>query len=95
MSEKKWYVEEYEISAFASWVVIILFSAAIAGFGLMVYCLIPDAPRRWNYGQLPDTPAESIYSTEEPAAGRRPARQLPRLPESYPVQPATPNGSRP
>jgi hypothetical protein len=84
MSESKWYVEEHELSGFWSWLIIILFSASLAGYGWLVYCIVPDAPRHWDFGELPDTPAESIYSTEVPKPTLRPQRQLLRLPEAQP-----------
>jgi len=87
MSETKWYSEEHELSALWSWLLIIAFSAAIMGYGWLVYSIIPDAPRQWDFGQLPDTPAESIYSTEEPSPTVRPGRQFPRLPEAQPKKP--------
>jgi hypothetical protein len=82
MSESKWYTEDHELSAPWGWLIIILFSACIMGYGWLVYCLIPDAPRSWDFGELPDTPAESIYSTEQPRAAARPQRQIQRLPEA-------------
>ena len=91
MPENKWYVEEHELSAPWGWLIIMAFSAAILGYGWLVYSIIPDAPRRWDFGQLPDTPAESIYSTEEPNASKRPQRQLLRLPEA---EPETPKASK-
>jgi hypothetical protein len=87
MSETKWYTEEHELSALWSWLLIIAFSAAIMCYGLLVYSIIPDAPRQWDFGQLPDTPAESIYSTEEPSPFALPRQQLPRLPEAQPEKP--------
>ena len=84
MQEKKWYVEERELPSPWEWVIIVVFSAFIMGFGWLVYCLVPDAPRRWDFGQLPDTPAEGIYSTDEPDPARRSPRQVPRLPEAQP-----------
>ena len=90
MSENKWYAEDHELSAPWGWLIIIAFCAAIAGYGWLVYCVIPDAPRQWNFGQLPDTPAESIYSTEEPKPAARPQRQLLRLPEALPETPKAP-----
>ena len=93
------YDEELEISSLASWLIIIIFAAAIMAFGWVVYLLVPDAPRHWDFGQLPDTPAENIYSTEEPKAERTPQRQLPRLPGAQPVNPTpaerTPRETRP
>ena len=90
MSETKWYDEEHELSSPLGWLIIIAFSASIMFFGWLVYSVIPDSPRQWDFGQLPDTPAESIYSTEEPRASMRPQRQLLRLPEA---QPENPNAS--
>jgi hypothetical protein len=87
MPESKWYIEDHELPALWGWLIIILFSAAIMGYGWLVYSIIPDAPRQWDFGQLPDTPAESIYSTEVPKPSR-PQRQLTRLPEAQPDRPA-------
>jgi hypothetical protein len=89
MSEPKWYVEDHELSAPWGWLIIIVFSAAIMGYGWLVYSIIPDGPRHWDFGQLPDTPAESIYSTEAPKAALRPQRQFLRFPEAQPDQPAS------
>lgn len=82
MSDTKWYAEDHELSTGWGWLIIIAFSAAIMGYGWLVYSIIPDGPRSWDFGQLPDTPAESIYSTEEPGASPRPQRQMLRLPEA-------------
>lgn len=82
MPRKKWFDEERVLPSPWEWIVIILFSAAIAGFGLLVYRLVPDGPRYWDFGQLPDAPAESIYSTEEPRRAAKVKRQLPMLPEA-------------
>jgi hypothetical protein len=87
MEEKRWYDEDQELSTLWSWVIIILFSASIAGFGWLVYLLVPDAPRQWDFGQLPDTPAEYIYSTDEPDLSKRPQRQILKLPEAQPLNP--------
>jgi hypothetical protein len=80
MAEKRWFDEHRELPSPWEWIIIVLFAAAIVGYGLVVYHLVDDAPRAWNFGQLPDTPAESIYSTDEPAGKAQ--RQLPKLPEA-------------
>jgi hypothetical protein len=89
MEQRKRYDEDQELPSPWEWVIIVLFSAAIMGFGWMVYLLIPDAPRQWDFGQLPDTPAEYIYSTHEPDPAKRVPRQIPQLPESQPQQQGT------
>ncbi|MBJ6726092.1 hypothetical protein [Geomesophilobacter sediminis] len=81
MDEKKWYDEHRELPSPWEWIIVVLFSAAIVGYGLIVFYAVGDGPRHWDVGQLPDTPAESIYSTDEPRG--KVQRQLPRLPESY------------
>jgi hypothetical protein len=98
MEEQRKYDEEQEISSFASWVIVILFSAAIMAFGWTVYLVVPDAPRYWDFGQLRDTPADSIYSTDEPGVGMQPQRQVPMLPEAQRQNPTPaevkPGGAR-
>jgi len=71
-----WYDEEKEMPQLWGWVVIILFSAAIVGYGIATYFLVDDAPRRWDYRILPDTPAQSIYNTSIP---KKPAQAPPQI----------------
>jgi len=87
MHGKKWYDEDQKLPSPWEWVIIVAFSASIMGFGWLVYLAIPDAPRQWDFGQLPDTPAEYIYSTDQPDLSKKPARQIPRLPEAHPQNP--------
>ena len=87
MAEKPLYEEQQELPSPWEWVIIIAFSASIAGFGWLVYLLVPEGPRHWDFGQLPDAPAESIYSTDQPDSSKKPKRQLPALPEAKPLQP--------
>ena len=94
MEEKRLYEEEQELPSPWEWVIVVAFSAAIMGFGWLVYLLVPDAPRQWDFGQLPDTPAEYIYSTDEPDLSRKANRQITRLPEAQP-QKAKPAGRGP
>ena len=88
MEEKHLYEEKQELPSPWEWVILVAFSASIMGFGWLVYLLVPDGPRRWDFGQLPDAPAESIYSTEQPRADRKPGRQIAPLPEARPLAPA-------
>jgi hypothetical protein len=90
MEHRRLYEEEQELPHPWEWVIIVLFSAALAGYGLLVYRLVPDTPRTWDFGQLPDTPAESIYSTDLPRPAVKPPRQIPRLPEAQPLNPSRP-----
>jgi len=88
MEDKHLYDEHQELPSPWEWVILIVFSASIAGFGWLVYILVPDGPRYWDFGQLPDTPAESIYSTEQPNLAGKPQLQIMRLPEAQGPAPA-------
>lgn len=91
MTAKKKYDEQRELPSPWEWVIVILLSLAIVAYGLIAYRFVLEGPRQWDFGQLPDAPAESIYSTEEPPApdGRLPL-QIHKLPESRPVNPPKP-----
>jgi hypothetical protein len=76
-----------ESGAGRHWVIILLASAAIVGWGLLIHAAVKERPREWNFGSLPDTPGESIYSTVAPAETATPsARIFPALPEGRPWQ---------
>ncbi|HEX8950180.1 MAG TPA: hypothetical protein VF790_14525 [Dissulfurispiraceae bacterium] len=85
MKERDRYIEYKIVPQFWGWVIITLYSAVIIGFGMLVHHIVPERPREWNYGQLPDTPAESVYSTVKPPEGAKPERVIPRLPEARPL----------
>jgi hypothetical protein len=93
MAERKKYDEQRELPSPWEWVIIILLSLILIVYALVVYRFILEGPRHWDFGQLPDTPAESLYSTEEPPSpDRRPPRQIHKLPEAQPENlPKPPN----
>ncbi|BCS54204.1 hypothetical protein [Geobacter sp. SVR] len=95
MEEPKRYEEDQELPHPWEWVIIVLFSAALAGYGLLVYHVVPDTVRIWDFGQLPDTPAESIYSTDLPRSNAKPPRQIHKLPEAQPLNPSRPGAEPP
>lgn len=90
MEETKKYEEESELPHPWEWVIIVLFSASIAAFGLLVYRVVPEGERVWDFGQLPDTPAESIFSTESYHPPTPVPLQIERLPERMPPNPPAP-----
>ena len=90
MKEKRLFDEDKELPHPWEWVIIILFSASIVGFGLLVYRFVPEGSRYWDLGQLPDTPGESIYSTEVPRTSRKVPPQIQAWPESQPKNPPKP-----
>ena len=67
-----------------SWLLILGMCAAIVAWGVFNWMIVPDGPRHWDYGVLPDAPGESIYSTQPPPTAPAPPRQLAPLPEARP-----------
>lgn len=86
MEEKELYLEYKIIPQFWGWVLLILFAASIFGYGMWSHMIIPDAPREWDFGQFPDTPAESVYSTTEPVRGAVYPNVVKTLPEALPLE---------
>ncbi len=60
-----------------AWVLLILLTMSILAYGLVMHLTIPDPPRQWDFGTLPDTPAQSVFSTEEPKSAQDTTPQLP------------------
>jgi hypothetical protein len=79
MENWKKYEEYRSISPFWSWVILVLCSITILAWGMLIMFTVRDVPRRWDFGQLPDTPAESVHSTQVYRAERFP-RVMPMLP---------------
>jgi hypothetical protein len=71
-------------SAARHWAVVILVVLLTIGWGLLIYALVSDRPREWDFSSLPDAPSQSIYSTRESPEGPNPPRQIPPLPEAQP-----------
>jgi hypothetical protein len=83
--------EPEESGAGRHWMIVLLASATIVGWGLLIYVMVKDRPREWNFGALPDAPSQSIYSTVTPPPAAESPRIFPELPEARPWQkPAAP-----
>jgi len=80
----KQYEEVKTPRPFWGWIILVVFSACLVGWGLAIYFLVQDAPRQWDFGALKDAPGESIYSTSEPVEGKNAPQQVPTLPEANP-----------
>jgi hypothetical protein len=96
------YEEDRKVGALWGWAMVFLLTAAIIGWCMFLMMMVEDPPRRWDFGSLPDVPAESIYSTVKapPAAWYFPfrlrtppsvtkdvPRQISPLPEGVPWKP--------
>ncbi len=69
------------ISQAKGWGILLLLSVTLIGWGLATYALVPEGQRRFDFGQLPDAPGESEYTT---SSGQRhpPPPQIVPLPEA-------------
>ncbi|MEN6623061.1 MAG: hypothetical protein ABFD50_16125 [Smithella sp.] len=84
-SERKHYVEYKTFSQFWGWIVLIIVSVGILGFAHLIHYIVPDVPRQWDFGQKPQTPAESVFSTRMPPGQPAPGMRLViPLPEALP-----------
>jgi hypothetical protein len=54
---------------------------------VLVYYMVQDGPRQWDYRKMPDTPGESAYGTHLPPRALQPTRQIPKLPGARPLRP--------
>jgi hypothetical protein len=89
MKERESYIEFKILSPFWGWVLIIFITVSLLAFGMWAHMIIPDRPREWNYGAMPDTPAQSAYSTLLPSRAKA-ERVVPALPEAKPLKPFAP-----
>jgi len=81
--------EEYgELPVRWVWIALILFSAAILTWGMLFNMLVEDRPRDWDFGQLPDTPSESVFSTTPHVEEETRPLQVEPLPQFPPEAPS-------
>ncbi len=97
--EQEIYEEYTPTKPLTSWLLILGISAAILALGMFLHNKIPDTPRTWDFGALPDTPGQSAYSTLEPKLRELAPleiegvpRMLPPLPWAKPLKPLKPEG---
>jgi len=48
------------------WAAVIVAAGLVITWGVLAKRFIPDRPREWDFGAVPATPGESIFSTELP-----------------------------
>jgi hypothetical protein len=78
--------EEYKpVGPVWTWLAILLLAVITLGWAMMTHMAVPDVPRRWDFGVLPDTPALSPYSTVPPPQAKVAPPQI-ELPPNYAKQ---------
>jgi len=97
--ERDIYEEYTPTKPLTSWVILLGVSFAVLALGMFLHAKIPNTPRHWDFGALPDTPAESVYSTSRPNVHSLAPleiegvpRMLPPLPWAKPLKPLKPEG---
>ncbi len=61
--------EEYKpVRQIWTWLAILLMAVVTLGWGMVTHMAVPDVPRQWDFGTLPDTPGQSAYATLRPPA---------------------------
>ncbi len=79
---RKEYEESFQISKLSSWIFLILFCSIILGWGMFVEMMVMTEEPHWDFGQLPDTPGESIYSTLLPPLDVNVPYQIQHIPDA-------------
>jgi len=77
--------EHREIPQALSWALVIVLTACVVSWCMFLMMMVEDRPREWDFGALPDVPAQSIYSTQPgipPFDPKNPPQQMPKLPEA-------------
>lgn len=64
-----------------TWLAIVLLAVITLGWGMMTH-IVPDVPRHWDFGTLPDAPGQSPYSTVSPPQAKVPPLQI-EMPPDY------------
>lgn len=62
-----------------AWLAVFFLSVSTMAWGMIGHLLVREGPRRWDFGSLPDTPGQSVFSTVQPPEGEvvPPQIQLP------------------
>lgn len=73
--------EQYkQVGRVWTWLAIVLLAVVTLGWGMVTHMAVPDVPRHWDFGTLPDTPGQSVYATMPPPPQREVVPPQIRLP---------------
>lgn len=96
--------ENKPIGPFWGWAMVCLLTGAIIGWCMFLMMMLDDPARQWDFGALPDVPAQSVYSTSKsprvhftfplllrtrPSVTKDVPPQMSPLPEGIPWKPPT------
>lgn len=97
--EENLYEEFNELSLGWTWFIVVALCLYLILSGLFAHRMLPDVPRRWDFGALDEIPGQSVYSTfpvppvaVAPAETGRVPQQLEPLPGAQPLEKLKPLG---
>jgi hypothetical protein len=79
---RKEYEEQTMISSLASWIILIAAASLIMCWGMFVEMIVGVQPSHWDFGVLPDTPSQSVYSTALPPSDVNVPYQIHPVPDA-------------
>jgi hypothetical protein len=75
--------EEYKpVGRVWTWLAILLLAVITLSWGMVTHMAVPDVPRYWDFGAVPDAPGESPFSTAPPPRAKAAPPQI-ELPPDY------------
>ena len=74
------------------WILLLALSASLILWAHWIHSARPSVEWQWDYSSLPQTPAESIYSSESTHPEAELEQQLPVPSESKPLEPSERQG---
>ncbi len=94
--------EEIKIPQALSWILLVLLTAGVIAWCMLLMMMVGDPPRKWDFGAYPDVPGQSLYSVQRGVPFIDPKSvpaQMPKLPEAKRsrdiVLPGRPQGGTP
>ncbi|MCE5326209.1 MAG: hypothetical protein LLG01_07310 [Planctomycetaceae bacterium] len=69
------------------WVLAISLTLGVVTWCMIFHMFMPDVPRVWDFGAVPDVPAQSVYSSSRPSdeQNRHAPRQIEMLPGAHDI----------
>lgn len=67
----RYQLEEYKPARpIWGWIIVIVLAILTLSWGMIMHMAVPDVPRQWDFGVVPDAPGESAFSTVAPPRAR-------------------------
>ncbi len=88
-------LEEYKAARpIWGWIIVIVLAILTLSWGMITHMAGPDVQRQWDFGQVPDAPGQSPFSTVSPPRERTAPPQIELPIERDPAPGAVPPPAR-